>query len=313
MLVEVEDNMGWRQTRQDGMVVAAHDLSSQGALTDRFRYKLYVLSRISWLFVYVVKIYYFLPPLTNHPATNPPANNHLATNHTAINPLATNHAAINPLATNHAAINPLATNHTATNPELTGGTTNKSPSQTYESGVATMTSYYCVAYWSKGNTHMESVSHTSLASPPYGIPRYIPNLGDSSEEEQRSNSDEGSYEFDLDDYFYDFDEDSGEDTDDRTTFLDFPVQKPGWSIHPFFPKVPTADDFPDDYDNATHTVHVLNGTRVEVNTTTNKDTDDSITTFFHTKIPVVEETIPEIPVYDHNVLSELVLEEVSNP
>lgn len=109
-------------------------------------------------------------------------------------------------------------------------------------------------------------------------------------------------------FVVDSDEDYDYSSDEGDVFLDSPVPGPEWAIIPYLPEVPDADDLPDNYNNETHTIHVINGTRVEVNTTTNKETDDSITTFFHTEVihvlpdldtteeepeqPVTEEPLP---------------------
>lgn len=51
---------------------------------------------------------------------------------------------------------------------------------------------------------------------------------------------------------------------------------------PFIPSFdgPRPDDFPDNYSNETYEIHDVNGTRVEVNQTITKNTDDS-GVFFH--------------------------------
>nr|XP_053648587.1 uncharacterized protein LOC128699835 [Cherax quadricarinatus] len=102
----------------------------------------------------------------------------------------------------------------------------------------------------------------------------------------------------------------------RPIFPRFPL----FPIEPSFPKV---DDLPDNYDNSTHEVHVVNGSRVEVNTTTNKESGDGFQTFFHTEViairpeneknttttqteentgeekPVKEEKLPSLPEADN--------------
>ncbi|XP_069157280.1 uncharacterized protein [Procambarus clarkii] len=50
------------------------------------------------------------------------------------------------------------------------------------------------------------------------------------------------------------------------------------------PNIPNVDDLPDNYYNSTHNVHVVNGTRVEVNTTTNKESEDGFKSFFHHEV-----------------------------
>nr|XP_053648586.1 protein dopey homolog PFC0245c-like [Cherax quadricarinatus] len=56
---------------------------------------------------------------------------------------------------------------------------------------------------------------------------------------------------------------------------------PGLPIEPSLTKV---DDLPDNYDNSTHEIHVVNGSRVEVNTTTNKESGDGFQSFFHDEV-----------------------------
>ncbi|XP_042227033.1 uncharacterized protein LOC121869616 isoform X2 [Homarus americanus] len=65
--------------------------------------------------------------------------------------------------------------------------------------------------------------------------------------------------------------------------FDFDSSKlPGYpSWLPESPSIPKVDDLPDNYDNSTHDVHLVNGTRVEVNTTTNKKSGDGFTSFYH--------------------------------
>ncbi|XP_045105891.1 uncharacterized protein LOC123501237 isoform X2 [Portunus trituberculatus] len=114
--------------------------------------------------------------------------------------------------------------------------------------------------------------------PVFRLPLF-PGYGTEEEEEEEEHApsdglpDEGDHETDY------------EHEDDGTNiFLDSPVPGPEWAIIPYLPEVPDADDLPDNYNNETHAIHIVNGSRVEVNTTTNKETGDSITTFFHTEV-----------------------------
>ncbi|XP_050729983.1 uncharacterized protein LOC127005252 [Eriocheir sinensis] len=78
--------------------------------------------------------------------------------------------------------------------------------------------------------------------------------------------------------------DSGDSGDIEGISVDSPTPGNEWQVIPLLPEVPDADDLPDNYDNSTHVVHVINGSRVEVNTTTHKESGDDVTTFFHTEV-----------------------------
>ncbi|XP_063888474.1 uncharacterized protein LOC135115538 [Scylla paramamosain] len=155
------------------------------------------------------------------------------------------------------------------------------------------------------NLLKNSQQDTAQIHPPiFRLPLY-PDLG-TEEEEEHATSDELPF---LEEVDYEKDYEHGSEDDESNIFQDSPVPGPEWAIIPFLPEVPDADDLPDNYNNATHAIHVVNGSRVEVNTTTNKETGDSITTFFHTEVINIlpeedtkaeepEETVTEEPVLD---------------
>ncbi|XP_071541252.1 uncharacterized protein [Panulirus ornatus] len=76
-----------------------------------------------------------------------------------------------------------------------------------------------------------------------------------------------------------------EDYDDYIFGLDEPrFPLPVMPKFPVWHDLPSADDYPDNYDNSTHEVHVVNGTRIEVNNTINKESGDGFNSFFHHKV-----------------------------
>ncbi|KAK4297442.1 hypothetical protein Pmani_030137 [Petrolisthes manimaculis] len=96
---------------------------------------------------------------------------------------------------------------------------------------------------------------------------------------------------------------SGQDS----PWFNFPALGFNRPIFPDIPAVPSGGDgdetpsfhdLPDNYDNSTHNVHVVNGSRVEVNTTTNKKTGDGFNSFFHHQVIHIrpdQDTIGEVP------------------